>query len=127
MNLALDREILIAFEADEDGKQKKGKDGKPIPIYQRVADLIPKVGFDAKQAYAESYAEADKIFKERSKILQLLAQWGPIIIMTVLMLIIIIQLSMLAANLTDGIGITITAEQLIEAGGTVTKTAPFFK
>ena len=126
VSLAMDRQFIVDYERDENGKFKLDAQKKQIPIFMPLGDLIPKVGFDAKQAYAESYAEADKLFKDRAKFMQMMMQWGPIIIMFVLMMVIIIQLSMLTGSLSQGVTISVSLAELVQTGEAVTATAPFF-
>lgn len=87
-----------------------------------VEDLIPSIGFEAKQAFTESYQEADKLFQERNKLLQIAMVWAGPIVITMLMLIIIIQLSSLASGLTHGIAVTCSTTDAAKA---VATTVPF--
>jgi hypothetical protein len=126
VTLALDREVYVGNKKDEAGADLL-EDGKPIPVYARIGDLIPKIGFEPKQAYAESYNEAEKLFAARNKMMALLATWGPIIIFVVLMLVVIVMLGQLVAGLAGGVTVQCTTEAITKAGGAVEVTAPFFK
>lgn len=119
VSLALDRVVNVRT-GEKDDK------GKEILQEMRLGDLIPKIGFEARQAFGESYSEAEKLFVARNKMMQLFATWAPIIIFVALMLIVIIMLGNLTSNLQAGVTVQCVTEAITEAGGQATANAPFF-
>lgn len=115
VTLALDRKVRV---------QMGEKDGEPDIREMPIADLLPKIGFEARQAFGESYAEAEKLFQSRNKFAAMLATWAPIIVFTVLMLVVIIMLGNLTSNLANGVTVQCVTDAA-KAGAT-TATAPFF-
>lgn len=115
VTLALDRKVKVNVGNDEKGK----------PVIQElpIGDLIPRIGFEARQAFGESYSEAEKLYSARNKLMQMLATWAPIIVFVVLMLVVIVMLGQLVSNLSAGVTVVCSAEQAV-AGAT--STAPFF-
>jgi hypothetical protein len=126
VSLALDREVYVGNRKNEDGSDLRSDDGKLIPIYAKIADLVPKIGFEARQAFGESYAEAEKLYTARNKLMALLATWAPIIIFVVLMLVVIVMLGNLVANLNNGVTVQCTTEAIAKAGGAMDVSAPWF-
>jgi hypothetical protein len=119
VTLGLDRVVRVSTGT----KNEAGED-----LFQDIAigDLIPKVGFEARQAFGESYSEAEKLYTARNKLMQLLAVWGPIIINTILQLIVIVMLGNLIANLNHGVTVQCVMEEMAK-NGTATASAPWFK
>lgn len=118
VTLALDRKVKVNVGTDKKGNIIV----KELPI----GDLIPRIGFEARQAFGESYSEAEKLFSARNKMMALLATWAPIIVFTVLMLVVIVMLGQLVSNLSAGVTVQCVTEAVQAAGGTAAVNAPFF-
>jgi len=123
VSLALDRQIIVGFEKDEAGEFVLDDNKQKIPITRMIADLIPKIGFEARQAFGESYSEAEKLYSARNKLMQMLATWAPIIVFVVLMLVVIVMLGNLISNLNQGVTVVCTADAALKGA---TASAPFF-
>jgi hypothetical protein len=117
VSLALDRIVRV-------NTGQKDAEGNDIIKEVAIADLIPKIGFEARQAFGESYSEAEKLFAARNKLMALLATWAPIIIFVVLMLIVIVMLGSLISNLNNGITVSCVTDAVKQ---NTTAAAPWFK